>query len=268
MNEKVYKALTIAGSDTSGGAGIQADLKAFQACGVFGMTALTTIVAQDPHRDWFHAVYPLPIETLKSQLETTLTGVGPDAVKTGMLPTAEIIEVVAETVQAHKIERLVVDPVMVCKGVDEPVNPEAADSLRKYLVPKAYVVTPNLFEASQLSRRPLIKTVEEMKEAAKQIHALGAKYVVIKGGKLDRNDQSVDLFYDGESFHLFEAEKIDPPHTHGAGCTFAAVITAELAKGKPVFEAVERAKQLVTKAIKAGFTINQFVGSVNHLALN
>jgi pyridoxine kinase len=266
MNEKVYKALTIAGSDTSGGAGIQADLKAFQACGVYGMTALTTIVAQDPHKDWFHAVYPLPIDTIKAQMETVLSGIGPDAVKTGMLPTAEIIEVVAETVDKKKIECLVVDPVMVCKGADEPVNPEAADSLRKFLVPKALVITPNLFEAAQLSGQPPIRTIDDMKEAAIHIHALGAKNVVIKGGKLDQH-QAVDLFYDGESFHLFETERIDPPYTHGAGCTFAAVITAELAKGKPVYDAVGRAKQLVTAAIKAGFSLNQYVGSVNHLAL-
>ena len=266
MTSQLYKALTIAGSDTSGGAGIQADLKAFQACGVYGMTALTTIVAQDPHNNWFHAVYPLPLETIKAQLETVLSGIGPDAVKTGMLPTAEIIQLIAETIEAKKIERLVVDPVMVCKGVDEPVNPEAAQSLRQYLVPKALVVTPNLFEAAQLSGRPPIQSIEDMKEAAKHIHDLGAKYVVIKGGKLEP-EPAIDLFYDGETFHILENERITPPHTHGAGCTFAAVITAELAKGKAVLDAVQEAKKRVSAAIKAGFPLNQYVGSVNHLAL-
>lgn len=266
MTTQVHKALTIAGSDTSGGAGIQADLKAFQSCGVYGLTALTTIVAQDPHRDWFHAVYPLPLDTIKAQLETVLSGVGPDAVKTGMLPTAEIIQTVAETLEAKKIERLVVDPVMVCKGADEPVNPEAAESLRQYLVPKALIVTPNLFEAAQLSGRSPLQSIDDMKAAAEKILELGAKYVVIKGGKLDK-EQAIDLFYDGKAFQILEGERISPSHTHGAGCTFAAVITAELAKGTAVFEAVQEAKKRVSAAIRAGFPLNQYIGSVNHLAL-
>ncbi|MDQ0337383.1 pyridoxine kinase [Caldalkalibacillus uzonensis] len=267
MDTKVYKALTIAGSDTSGGAGIQADLKAFQSRYVYGLTALTTIVAQDPDRNWFHAVYPLPAETVQAQLNTVLSGIGVDAVKTGMLPTSEIIELVAETIDRHQLDRVVVDPVMVCKGADEPVNPDAAASLRDVLVPKATVVTPNLFEAAQLSQRPAINSIDDMKEAATIIHQLGPRYVVIKGGKL-KNDKAVDLLYDGQSFELLEWDRVDTAYTHGAGCTFAAIIAAELAKGASVKVAVHQAKKYITLAIRQGFKLNQYVGSINHLALN
>ncbi|EGL82357.1 phosphomethylpyrimidine kinase [Caldalkalibacillus thermarum TA2.A1] len=267
MDAKVYKALTIAGSDTSGGAGIQADLKAFQSRHVYGLTVLTTIVAQDPDRDWFHAVYPLPTDTVRAQLNTVLSGIGVDAVKTGMLPTSDIIELVADTIDRYNLDRVVVDPVMVCKGADEPVNPDAAASLREVLVPKATVVTPNLFEAAQLSQRPAIKSIDDMKEAATIIHELGPRYVVIKGGKLD-NNMAVDVLYDGRSFEMLEWERVDTAYTHGAGCTFAAMITAELAKGISVQEAVQQAKKFITQAIRQGFKLNQYVGSVNHLALN
>ncbi|ATI62492.1 pyridoxine/pyridoxal/pyridoxamine kinase [Bacillus cereus group sp. MYBK59-1] len=257
------KALTIAGSDTSGGAGIQADLKTFQELGVYGMTSLTTIVTMDPHNSWAHNVFPIPASTLKPQLETTIEGVGVDALKTGMLGSVEIIEMVAETIEKHNFKNVVVDPVMVCKGADEALHPETNDCLRDVLVPKALVVTPNLFEAYQLSGVK-INSLEDMKEAAKKIHALGAKYVLIKGGSKLGTETAIDVLYDGETFELLESEKIDTTNTHGAGCTYSAAITAELAKGKPVKEAVKTAKEFITAAIRYSFKINEYVGPTHH----
>ncbi|HDR8069932.1 pyridoxine/pyridoxal/pyridoxamine kinase [Bacillus cereus] len=256
-------ALTIAGSDTSGGAGIQADLKTFQELGVYGMTSLTTIVTMDPHNSWAHNVFPIPASTLKPQLETTIEGVGVDALKTGMLGSVEIIEMVAETIEKHNFKNVVVDPVMVCKGADEALHPETNDCLRDVLVPKALVVTPNLFEAYQLSGVK-INSLEDMKEAAKKIHALGAKYVLIKGGSKLGTETAIDVLYDGETFDLLESEKIDTTNTHGAGCTYSAAITAELAKGKPVKEAVKTAKEFITAAIRYSFKINEYVGPTHH----
>ncbi|MFJ8528862.1 pyridoxine/pyridoxal/pyridoxamine kinase [Bacillus sp. NPDC094106] len=257
------KALTIAGSDTSGGAGIQADLKTFQELGVYGMTSLTTIVTMDPHNSWAHNVFPIPASTLKPQLETTIEGVGVDALKTGMLGSVEIIEMVAETIEKHNLQNVVVDPVMVCKGADEALHPETNDCLRDVLVPKALVVTPNLFEAYQLSGVK-INSLEDMKEAAKKIHALGAKYVLIKGGSKLGTETAIDVLYDGETFDLLESDKIDTTNTHGAGCTYSAAITAELAKGKPVKEAVKTAKDFITAAIRHSFKINEYVGPTHH----
>ncbi|MBZ4226403.1 pyridoxine/pyridoxal/pyridoxamine kinase [Bacillus wiedmannii] len=257
------KALTIAGSDTSGGAGIQADLKTFQELGVYGMTSLTTIVTMDPHNSWAHNVFPIPASTLKPQLETTIDGVGVDALKTGMLGSVEIIEMVAETIEKHNFKNVVVDPVMVCKGADEALHPETNDCLRDVLVPKALVVTPNLFEAYQLSGVK-INSLEDMKEAAKKIHALGAKYVLIKGGSKLGTETAIDVLYDGETFDLLESEKIDTTNTHGAGCTYSAAITAELAKGKSVKEAVKTAKEFITAAIRYSFKINEYVGPTHH----
>ncbi|WGG45573.1 MULTISPECIES: pyridoxine/pyridoxal/pyridoxamine kinase [Rossellomorea] len=261
------KTLTIAGSDTSGGAGIQADLKTFQEHGVYGMTALTTVVTMDPNNHWHHNVHPLSIDTLEAQLETVLS-VGVDAMKTGMLGTVEIIELAAKKIDAFGLNKVVIDPVMVCKGEDEVLHPETTDAMREHLLQRATVVTPNLFEAGQLAQTGPIKTIDEMKEAAKKIHDLGAKNVVIKGGKQLKHDKALDLFFDGNEFTLLEEEKVDTTYNHGAGCTFAAAITANLANGQDVKEAVTNAKSFVTAAIKHGFKLNEYVGPVMHGAYN
>ncbi|KAB2333136.1 pyridoxine/pyridoxal/pyridoxamine kinase [Cytobacillus depressus] len=257
------KVMTIAGSDTSGGAGIQADLKTFQELGVYGMTALTTIVTMDPKNNWNHNVFPIALDTLRTQIETILS-TGIDAMKTGMLGSVEIIELAAQTIDENKLEIAVIDPVLVCKGEDEVLHPETADALRNILVPRATVVTPNLFEAGQLAKTGPIKTIDDMKEAAARIHELGAKNVVIKGGSKLNHEKAVDLFYDGKEFKLLESELIQTTYTHGAGCTFASAITAELAKGKTVNEAVETAKDFITAAINHGFKLNQYVGPTMH----
>ncbi len=260
------KVLTIAGSDTSGGAGIQADLKTFQELGVYGMTALTTIVTMDPD-GWHHGVFPQPVELVEKQLDTVLS-VGVDALKTGMLGSVDIIELTAKKIDEHSLQSVVIDPVMVCKGENEVLQPENTEAMRELLLQRATIVTPNLFEASQLAKSKPLKTLEDMKEAAAKIHELGAKYVVIKGGSDIEHDTALDLLFDGHQFHVYETEKADTLYTHGAGCTFAAAIAAQLAKGSSVPEAVSAAKDFVTAAIHHGFALNQYVGPVMHGAYN
>lgn len=258
------KALTIAGSDSSGGAGIQADLKTFQELGVYGMTALTTIVTMDPDNSWSHNVFPQEVSTVEQQLKTIVKGVGVQALKTGMLGSVEIIELAAKTIEEYGLKNVVVDPVMVCKGEDEALHPETTVSLRDVLVPKATVVTPNLFEASQLSGLGPIKTVDKMKEAAVKIFDLGAEYVLIKGGSKLAHEKAIDLLYDGKTFEILESERIETTFTHGAGCTYSAAIAAELAKGSDVKKAIYTAKEFITEAIRHSFALNQYVGPTNH----
>ncbi|WP_108668800.1 pyridoxine/pyridoxal/pyridoxamine kinase [Peribacillus acanthi] len=258
------KALTIAGSDSSGGAGIQADLKTFQELGVYGMTALTTIVSMDSKNHWHHQVFPQAVDTVEAQLETIIS-VGVDALKTGMLGSVEIIELAARKIKENNLQNVVIDPVMVCKGEDEVLFPEHTVAYRESLLPLGTITTPNLFEASQLAGMGPIKTIDQMKEAAEKIQALGVKFVIIKGGsKLQGTDKAIDVFYDGQEFELIENELIDTPYTHGAGCTFAAAITAELAKGKNIREAVENAKQFITEAIRHSWRLNEYVGPTMH----
>ena len=256
------KTLTIAGSDTSGGAGMQADLKTFQEHGTYGMVALTVVVTMDP-KTWSHNVTPLPTSLLKEQIQTALS-TGVDAIKTGMLSTKEIIEIAAEAIQSSNAQHVVIDPVMICKGDDEVLNPGNTTAMIDYLLPHATVVTPNLFEAGQLAGLPTPKTIEEMKIAAQNIHALGAKNVVIKGGKALQHEKAVDLFYDGTTFRLLATDKVPSIYNHGAGCTFAASICANLANGLSVYDAVHEAKQFVSAAIANGWALNEFVGPVMH----
>ncbi|MFD1205637.1 MULTISPECIES: bifunctional hydroxymethylpyrimidine kinase/phosphomethylpyrimidine kinase [Sporosarcina] len=261
------KTLTIAGSDTSGGAGIQADLKTFQEHGTYGMTAVTVVVTMDPDNHWSHGVYSLPIDVLKAQLKTALS-TGIDAIKTGMLSTEEVIQTAGEAIAESGLDHVVIDPVMVCKGEDEVLNPGTVDAMIQYLLPKAEIATPNLFEAGQLAGMKTPSTIEQMKAAAEKIHSLGARNVVIKGGKQLQHDKAADLFFDGKSFILLEAEKTETHYNHGAGCTFAAAITANLANGLNVKEAVIEAKQFVTAAIANGWKLNEYVGPVMHGAKN
>ncbi|MZP30678.1 pyridoxine/pyridoxal/pyridoxamine kinase [Heliobacterium undosum] len=258
----IPKALTIAGSDSSGGAGIQADLKTFQELGVYGMTAITTIVSMDP-KDWSHKVFPIAIETLEAQLDTILS-IGVEAMKTGMLGTPEIVEVAARTIDRHNLKNVVVDPVMVCKGTDEVMQPDNLVSLRDVLVPRATVVTPNLFEAAQLSGHAPIKTLDDMKEAAEAIHKLGVAYVLIKGGGKLAGETAIDLLFDGKTFEVLESERFNTTYTHGAGCTTSAAIAAGLAKGESVRDAIGTAKKFITEAIRLGFPLNGYVGPTHH----
>lgn len=258
--------LTIAGNDASGGAGIAADLKTFTEYGTYGIAALTSIATMDPENNWKHGVTAIDLDTVKAQLVTATAGPKIAAFKTGMLPSVGVIELIADHIKEHDMENFVLDPVMVCKGEDEVLNPENAEALRDILTPLATITTPNLFEAGQISGLGTLKTVDDMKAAAKKIIELGAQNVVIKGGSDLEGNQAIDLFYDGEEFTLFETEKIVRPNSHGAGCTFAAAITAGLAQGLSPLEATKKAKSFVLAAIQHGFTYNQFVGPVYHSA--
>jgi pyridoxine kinase len=260
----MIKVATIAGSDASGGAGLEADLKTFEEYGVYGMTAVTLIAIMDPDNNWAHGVFPVDEKTLRAQLETVFKGVGVRAAKSGMLGTFYAVELTREYISAYKIKNYVLDPVMVCKGNDEALNPELNQSVAEKLLPLASVVTPNLFEAGQLSGIKEISTIEQMKEAAKIIAAKGAANVFIKGGaKLPNATEAVDLLYDGNKFELIKAPLIKTDWVHGAGCTVSAAIASGLARGLQVYEAVVLAKKFISQSLNGSFALNKWVGPGN-----
>lgn len=260
------KVLTIAGSDTSAGAGMQADLKTFQELDVYGMVALTSIVTMDKET-WSHDVTPIDMNVFEKQLETAIS-IGPDAIKTGMLGTQDIIKRAGDVFVESGADYFVVDPVMVCKGEDEVLNPGNTEAMIQYLLPKATVVTPNLFEAGQLSGLGKLTSIEDMKKAAQVIYDKGTPHVIIKGGKALDQDKSYDLYYDGQQFYQLTTDMFQQSYNHGAGCTFAAATTAYLANGKSPKEAIIAAKAFVVSAIKNGWKMNDFVGPVDHGAYN
>jgi pyridoxine kinase len=259
------KALTVAGSDCSGGAGIQADLKTFQERDVYGMSVLTVLVAMRPE-NWDHVVWPIDFEMIKTQFETILPGIGVDAAKTGMLPTVEIIRGVGELFKAAKLPHLVIDPVMVCKGTSEPLFPENTCAMIEHLLPIAEVVTPNSFEAAQLAGMEELKSESDIAEAARRIHQHGCRNVVIKAARV-LPDLCVDLLYDGQNCAWFRSERIDTTWTHGAGCSFSACLTAELAKGASVQQACQTAHDFVRAALRNSFALNRHIGPLYHKAM-
>jgi pyridoxine kinase len=260
----MLKVATIAGSDASGGAGLEADLKTFEEYGVYGMAAVTLIATMNPDSDWAHGVFPVDEPTLRAQLETIFKGVGVDACKTGMLATPYAVNLSAEYIREYKIERYVLDPVMVCKGANEALNPGLNELVAEKLMPLALVTTPNLFEAGQLAGVKTPETIDEMKAAAKKIHARGARNVFIKGGsKLENQTTAIDIFYDGKNFNQVESALIGTKWTHGAGCTTAAAIAAGLALGLEPYEAVSRAKKFITLSLRGSFALNRWVGPGN-----
>ncbi|GAX90782.1 bifunctional hydroxymethylpyrimidine kinase/phosphomethylpyrimidine kinase [Effusibacillus lacus] len=257
----IARALTIAGSDSGGGAGIQADLKTFTVLGVYGMSALTAITSQNTLG--VHGIYNLPLEAIEKQIDAVVTDIGVDAAKTGMLSQVPIIELVAAKIRQHTIPNLVVDPVMVAKGGARLLEDSAQQALITKLIPLAKVVTPNLPEAEVLTGRE-IRSVEDMKDAAKRILDYGAQTVVVKGGHLAGD--AIDIVYDGQMFEELRSARIETRHTHGTGCTFSAAITAELAKGKNVMDAVKVAKEFITCAISDSLELGGGHGPTNHWA--
>jgi len=255
----VKTAMTIAGSDSGGGAGIQADLKTFSALGVYGTSAITAITAQNTQG--VTQVLELPPDLVAAQIDAIVSDIGADAVKTGMLANSAIIEVVAQKVRQHGLTNLVVDPVMVAKSGDHLLQREAVAALRELLLPLALVVTPNIPEAEVLVGRKL-EGPDDLRRAAEEIGALGARHVVLKGGH--RDGPAVDLYYDGRSFHEFSAARVDTNSTHGTGCTFASAIAAGLAKGSTVREAVAMAKAYITKALQSAYPVGHGHGPVHH----
>lgn len=253
------KALTIAGSDSGSGAGIQADLKTFAALGVYGTSALTAVTAQNT-RGVF-AVAEVPEEIVAMQIDLILEDIGADAAKTGMLSSGSIISVVADRIEAWGVSSLVVDPVMVAKGGHPLLQERAVSALREKLLPLALVVTPNIPEAEILAGMK-IATPEAAREAARVIAALGPRYVVVKGGHLAGD--ATDVVFDGEAFTEFSAERIQTQNTHGTGCSFSAAITAFLARGFAPLEAIDRAKRWLTEAIRQSYAIGDGHSPVNH----
>ncbi|HXG41991.1 MAG TPA: bifunctional hydroxymethylpyrimidine kinase/phosphomethylpyrimidine kinase [Dehalococcoidia bacterium] len=258
--DRVPVVMTVAGSDSGGGAGIQADLKTFAALGVYGTTAITAITAQNTLG--VTAVFELPPDMVAAQIDALVEDMGADAVKTGMLASAPIVEAVADRLRHHGLGNVVVDPVMVAKSGHPLLLPDAVDALRRLLLPLATVVTPNLPEAEALVGRPLPEA-EGLEEAARQIAAMGPQAVVIKGGHLP-GEEVTDLLYWRGQFYRFASPRVATANTHGTGCTFASAIAAYLAKGLEVPEAVARAKDYLTQALRHAYPIGRGRGPVHH----
>jgi hydroxymethylpyrimidine/phosphomethylpyrimidine kinase len=255
------RALSIAGSDSGGGAGIQADLKTFAAFGVYGASAITAITAQNTIG--VRAIHDVPASMVAAQIDAVLDDIGADAAKTGMLSSPEIIETVADRLRAHTLAALVVDPVMVAKSGDRLLREDAVRALRDLLLPLAAVVTPNAPEATVLSGIDVVDA-RSAREAARRIHGLGPAMVVVKGGHLD-GDTSDDLVFDGRAFEVLSGRRIATRHTHGTGCTFSAAICACLARGLTPVEAVREARVYVQGAIEHAEPLGGGHGPVNHL---
>ncbi|MDR4946930.1 bifunctional hydroxymethylpyrimidine kinase/phosphomethylpyrimidine kinase [Neobacillus cucumis] len=258
------RALTIAGSDSGGGAGIQADIKTFQELEVFGMSVITAVTAQNTLG--VHGVYPMTPEAVVKQIQAIGEDIGTDALKTGMLFSSDIIEAVAEQIRKYNWKNLVVDPVMIAKGGASLLLQEAVFAMKTHLLPLAKVITPNIPEAEVLTSMTII-SLEDKKEAAMKLCALGVEAVVIKGGHDEDDSESTDLLYDGTEFYTFTNKRIPTKNTHGTGCTFSAALTAELAKGATVYDAVLTAKEFIQAAIEDGIEIGHGHGPTNHGAL-
>ncbi|WP_239615735.1 bifunctional hydroxymethylpyrimidine kinase/phosphomethylpyrimidine kinase [Cohnella mopanensis] len=262
LERKVSRALTIAGSDSSGGAGIQADLKTFQELGVYGMSALTAVTAQNTNG--VQAVYPLSPEAVIQQIRSVGSDIRVDALKTGMLFSGEIITAVAEAIREFGWTKVVVDPVMIAKGGSVLLLEEAIQALTRSLLPLTEVVTPNIPEAEKLTGIP-IANVSDKREAAKRLAGFGAKYVIIKGGH-DSGTEAVDLLFDGTGFTEIAGRRVETEHTHGTGCTFSAALTAGLAQGMDIEAAMNQAKAFIQAAIEDGIGIGNGRGPTNHWA--
>ncbi len=254
------RALTIAGSDSGGGAGIQADLKTFLAHGVHGMSAVTAVTVQNSVG--VQGFYELPPKAVFEQVEAVATDIGVDAVKTGMLASAAIVEAVADACDRFQLPNLVVDPVAVSRHGDPLLREDAVDALAKRLLPLATVATPNLGEVRLLTGVE-VEAEDDLEAAARAVHGLGPRWALIKGGHL-RGEDAVDLLWDGEQAVTLRSPRLDTPNTHGTGCTLASSIAANLPIGLDVVTAVRAAKRFVSGAIAGGFPLGKGVGPTDH----
>ena len=255
--------LTIAGSDPSGGAGLQADLKTFSRLRVYGMAVIANMTAQNTLG--VSAIAEVSPDFVAAQLDAVLTDIRPDATKTGMLLTAPVVEVVAQKVRQYRLKNLVVDPVLVSTSGATLMQPEAKDVFRRALLPLAFLVTPNVDEARELTGIP-IRTAIDMRKSATHIHEMGPRHVLIKGGHLEAGDPT-DVLFDGNGFSHFQSARIATQHTHGTGCVLSASIAAYLASGKPLQEAVRLGKEFVTSAIQGSLQIGNGTGPCDPLSL-
>ena len=256
--QAIPKALTIAGSDSGGGAGIQADLKTFAAHGVYGTSAVTAVTAQNTRE--VIAVAEVPEEIVAAQIDSVLEDIGADAIKIGMLSSDRIVSTVTERIQAWGIQT-VVDPVMISKSGNFLLDPAAVGAIKRELIPVSLIVTPNYHEASELTGID-IENDDDAREAARALADLGARIVVIKGGH--RLGTPLDIVFDGSGFTEFETDRIETENTHGTGCTFSAAIAANLALGHDPIESISRAKRYLTQALRSSYRVGGGHSPVNH----
>ena len=256
------RVLTIAGSDSGGGAGIQADLKTFTVLGAYGMSAITALTAQNTLG--VHGILEVDPAFVRDQIEAVLSDIGADAAKTGTLASAPIVRVVAETLERYAVPNLVVDPVMISKSGHALLRPDAVEALKERLIPLAAVLTPNTDEAAALAGMTRVATAEDQKHAAEILLGLGAKAVLVKGGHAT-GPNCDDLWFDGRQFVTLSSPRFPGPHTHGTGCTLSAALAAYLARGFDPLSAARRAKEFVTGAIRAARPLGGGTGPVNHL---
>jgi hydroxymethylpyrimidine/phosphomethylpyrimidine kinase len=264
MEREYYRVLTVAGSDSGGGAGIQADLKTFSALGCYGMSVITALTAQNT--TGVRAIHPVPPAFVEEQMEAVFTDMGAEAVKIGMLYSSELIRAVARQLVKHHARNIVLDPVMVAQSGDSLVQDEAVSALKTVLFPLATVVTPNLHEISILVGRQ-IRTVDDMALAARELGASGAQSILIKGGHLSGNE-STDLlsFPSTGQTIILNAERVDTQNNHGTGCTLSSAIASFLARGETIQDALSKAKDYLTGALRAGavYRLGKGHGPVHH----
>jgi hydroxymethylpyrimidine/phosphomethylpyrimidine kinase len=261
MTDRIPVALTIAGSDSGGGAGIQADLKSFHAFGVFGTSALTAVTVQNTRG--VSGVHPIPVDIVRAQIRAVAEDLHPAACKSGMLATAELVRAVAESIREHRLPHYVLDPVMVASSGDRLLDEDAERTVAEVLVPLAALVTPNLHEAAILVGAP-VGDVEGMRRAAAALVEMGARAALLKGGHL-RSAELVDVLFDGRDWHEWRRPKLDTRNTHGTGCTLSAAVAAGLAHGRPLTNAVEDALGYVGRAMQAAPGLGSGHGPLNHM---
>lgn len=259
MANLVATALTIAGTDPTGGAGVQADLKTFQERGVFGMSVITSVVAQNTLG--VQEIENLSVPFIEAQLESVFSDIIPDVVKTGMIATVEMMEVIAQVVEKYELP-YIIDPVMIAKSGDYLMNESSQSMIRERLLPLATIVTPNLPEAEVLLDMEIKSLADQEKAAEAIVKELKSESAIVKGGHA--TGEPIDVLFDGKELHHFSAERIETKHTHGTGCTFSAVIAAEIAKGTPLVEAITIAKAYITDAIQFSLKLGKGNGPTNH----
>jgi hydroxymethylpyrimidine/phosphomethylpyrimidine kinase len=257
----MQKILTIAGSDSGGGSGIQGDLKTILSLGGYGMSVITAVTAQNTVG--IQGIFPMNPDFVALQLESVLSDIGADAVKTGMLANADIVSVVAETLSRFKIDKLVVDPVLVSESGKELLEKEGVSRMVDKLFPMAYVLTPNIPEAEALTGKS-VNTVSDMIKAGKKLQKMGPKYVLVKGGHL--KDSPVDVLHDGSQHYEFATQRVRTRHTHGTGCTLASAIATLIGRGLPLMESIDQAKRYLYRALRFSLRIGSGIGPTNHLA--
>lgn len=261
MSNYIPRVLTIAGSDSGGGAGIQADLKTLTAHKVYGLSVITSLTAQNTLG--VKAIYDLPADFIKIQIDTVLKDIGCDSVKIGMLSNKENIKLVSEKISDYELKNVILDPVMVATSGDKLLKDDSINVLKSLLIPLSYLLTPNIREAELLTNST-INSTDDMKKAAADIITLGCKYVLIKGGHLHENENALDILYDGKKFYKFSARRIKTKNTHGTGCTYSSAIAANLAKNLDLLTSISNAKNYVTEAISNSFSIGEGNGPLNH----